>query len=114
MNIRKFYSLDNNIYTVTLKTEDWSENDKQLMQDFGEPQIDLGGSFTTPTFTLPSRLASIMSDSPFIQAFDFRDYADAEDRADRWATTISSRLVSSVTALRGLSDTFTREAIQQV
>ena len=114
MKIRKLYTLDNAVYTVSLATEDWSQGDKDLMTEFGEPQIDLGGSFTTPTFTLPNKLVSILSDSPFVQSFDSRDHADADDRADRWATDVSARLVASVNTLRSNSDSFSREEVQNV
>ena len=103
MKLRKYYILDNDIYTVRMNTEDWSQRDQELMVNFGEPEIDLGGDFldlstSTPTivFTLPHRLVRIMTDSPFSQGFDERDYPTtptAEERANLWADTISDRVV---------------------
>jgi hypothetical protein len=55
-----------------------------------------------------------MSDSPFSQSFDGRDYANAEDRANVWATEIISRITSAMTTLRANDDEFTREEVQNV
>ena len=35
----------NRKYVTTIATSDFSENDKKLMVDFGEPEINLGGAF---------------------------------------------------------------------
>jgi hypothetical protein len=115
MQIRRFYTLNDGVYKVSIKTEKWSELDQQLMAKYGEPEIDLGGSFTgPPAFTLSSNLVKIMSESPFTQSFDSQDYADAEDRADVWATEISARIDAAVTDLRTNTDDFTREEVETV
>jgi hypothetical protein len=119
MKIRTFYRLENDVYSVSIYIQDWSEGDKNLMQEFGEPQIDLGGTFGTGpnTFTLPNRLASILTNSPFTQNFDSRDYPTtptAEDCANTWATTIASRLASAVTTLRANVDDYSRETVETV
>jgi len=115
MKIRKFSMLEGNIYKISLYTEEWSQLDQALMANFGEPQIDLGSSFTgPPAFTLAANLANIMSESPFTQTFDGDDYADAEDRADVWKTEMSARIVTAVTTLRALADEFSGEEVQNV
>lgn len=119
MKIRTFYMLVNDVYSISVYTEDWSEGDRKLMEKFGEPQIDLGGSFGSgPTaYTLPNRLASILSNSPFTQSFDARDYLTtptAEERADIWATEIATRLTSAVTTLRANDDDYSRETVETV
>jgi len=115
MKIRKFYSLADDIYKVTMYTEDWSQGDKNLIAEFGEPQVDLGGDFTgTPTFTLPNRLVNIMTGSPFSQSFDKRDYDDADDRANEWADEVSTRIVDAVALLRANTDAFSHEDVQTV
>ena len=90
MNIRTYRSLHNDVYEITIYTTDWSEGDRLLMSKFGQPRINLGGEFSNITpyvdYTLPDKYALLMSDSPFCQRFDLRDYADAELRATTWKT----------------------------
>ena len=43
MKIRKFFEIEDGVYICIVKTEDWSENDSNLMLRFGEPDIDVGG-----------------------------------------------------------------------
>ena len=114
MKIRKFYVLTDGVYKVTMYTEDWSQGDQDLIAEFGEPQVDLGGSFTHPAFTLPNNLVNIMTGSPFGQGFDSRDFANALTRANTWATTVSARIVSEVNTLRQNTDSFSKEVVQTV
>ena len=117
MKLRQFKILNNDIYTVTLRTEDWSEADKVLMTKFGEPEIDLGGSFTVPTFTLDANLVRILSESPFVESFDSRDDAVAGDalaKANRWATDITTRITSAMGVLRAEADTFSGESVTTI
>lgn len=114
MKLRTFKSLKDDVYKVTIYTEDWSTNDINLMLKFGEPEIDLGGEFEEPDFTLNTNLVRIKTESPFNVSFDARDYEDAEERADLWATTISERITTAVTTLRAQSDTFTSETVENI
>lgn len=117
MKARIFQQLENDVYQVTIVTEDWSELDKQLMVKYGEPEINLGGEFDGPysmSFTLSDNFVRIMSESPFVGRFDSRDYADAEDRALTWKTTVMERLTSAVTTLRDLADTFSKEEVETI
>ncbi len=45
MKIRTFKEMADNRYVVDIETEDWSEGDKELMNDFGEPEINIGGTY---------------------------------------------------------------------
>ena len=115
MKIRTFYTLQNDVFKVKVVTENWSEGDLSLMGLFGEPEVDIGGTFTgPPAYTLPSNLARILSESPFTQSFDSRDYADAEDRANVWGDEIVAKIDAAVVALRALSDDYTREEVETV
>lgn len=49
MKIRKFFEIEDGVYIAILKTEDWSENDSNLILRFGEPEIDVGGKITVYT-----------------------------------------------------------------
>jgi hypothetical protein len=115
MKIRVFSKLQNGIYNVTIATQDWSDGDKQLMLKYAEPTIDLGGEFVSDTpyleFTLSNKLVLVMSESPFTQRFDSRDYADADERATCWKSEIVDRITVAVVEMRELYDTFTREEV---
>jgi hypothetical protein len=114
MKLRKHFKLEGDIYKVTLVTEDWSELDMELMAKYGEPEIDLGGDFTVPTFSLPNDLRSVMSASPFTERFDKDDNADAEDRAGSWETAISARITTAMATLRANTDSFTKEEVETI
>jgi hypothetical protein len=115
MNIRVFKKLDNGVYQISVHTTDWSESDKALMVKYGEPTIDLGGSFVGETpyleYVLSTKLVLIMSESPFTQRFDSRDAIDADDRATLWKTTIVERITYELLNLRAHDDTFTGEEV---
>lgn len=121
MKIRIFSVLELGVFRVTIKTEDWGQGDKTLMEQLGEPQVDMGGNFDGPApdylaFDLPSNLVSILSDSPFQQSFDSRDTSSAvaRARAEIWKTEMATRITAAITALRGLQDDFNDEEVVQV
>lgn len=118
MNLRTFKKLDDGVYQIKIETQDWSENDRLLMTRFSEPEIDLGGDFpginSGGEFTLNTRLVKIMTESPFTQRFDSRDYDDADDRAESWKTEIQTRITDAILNLRALDDTFTGEEVQTI
>ena len=58
--LRVYRSIDNSIWKLTFVNdpEALSENDKKLMRNFGEPEINLGGVFlvgTANAYTLPEK-----------------------------------------------------------
>ena len=121
MKIRVYSAVENGVFKVTITTEDWSEGDRQLMADYGEPQIDLGGTIDGQApdyvvFQLPDDYVNVMSDSPFQQGFDSRDTsaATAQDRAIAWKTTMVGRIEQAVTVMRETADTFTNEEVTVV
>lgn len=121
MKIRTFKKLENDVYRVSVYTEDWSEGDTLLMQKFGEPEIDIGGHFggSPLLFTLDHDLKRIKTDSPFAAAFDSRDYDPAypntaRDYANVWASELADRIVAAVTALRVSVDGFTTEVVEEI
>ena len=116
MKIRSYKKLEDGVYVVSVHTEDWSEAEKSLMAKYGEPSIDIGGTFSVEylEFTLPTQLVRVMSESPFTQRFDSRDNVDAEARALLWQQTVVGRITDTVVSLRLLGDTFTGEEVVTV
>lgn len=45
MKIRTFRFIDNGVYSAKLYSEDWSQFDKSCVHKFGDPEVDLGGTF---------------------------------------------------------------------
>jgi len=45
MKICTFKDIENNVYKVRIETDEFSEADNKAMEDFGEPTIDIGGTF---------------------------------------------------------------------
>ena len=112
MKIRTVKALDNGVYRVAISTEEFSELDNELMVKHGEPEVDIGGSFTgPPAYTLTTNLTGIKSGSPFKEAFDEQDYVDAEDRANVWASEMVTRIQTALTTLRANVDGFSGETV---
>lgn len=131
MKIRVFQQLEDDVYRVIVRTEDWSQLDLELMAKFGEPEIDVGGEFDgvdegstgsgdpidllpDVTFTLDSKLYGIKTGTDFVREFDLRDFADAEDRALLWKGVIINRITSAIETLRAQADDFTKEEVTTV
>jgi len=102
--------IENDVFKVNIRAIEYSELELEKMASFGEPEINLGGTFTGPPgYTLPDSYAKIKTGVPFLAACDVRDYANAEDRAVVWATEIVTRLKSAITSLRAMTDSYTGE-----
>ena len=127
MKIRIFKKLQNGVFDVRIQTEDWSENDKNLMVRYGEPEISLGGTFVpeaSPSdsssreeLEFPTVYARVMTESPFTQKFDARDCGSvsaARSVAQQWASLIEERIAEVVSELRSKNDSFTTEEITEI
>jgi len=105
--------IEGDVFKVDIRATDYSQVELEKMASFGEPEINLGGSFTgPPAFSLADSYAKIKTGVPFLAAFDVRDYADAEDRATVWKTEVIARLKAAITALRATTDGYTGETVE--
>lgn len=117
MKARVFKSIENDVYQVLIQTEEFTEKEQQLMQEFGEPEINIGGTFLDATaneFTLPDSYVKIRSDFPYTQKFDSRDAAFSTNtsvKANAWKDAILDSINDSVTTLLATNDGFTGEEI---
>jgi hypothetical protein len=115
--LRVFQEIDNDIWKLTFVNapEYLSEGDKKLMSQFGEPEIDLGGTFLEDTeneFTLPTKKAKLRSDFPYTSSFDSRDSDFSENtkiKVEGYRDAIVTRFTDAMTDLREIEDTFTGE-----
>ena len=120
--LRTFKSIENDIYVVRFEHDltALSNSDKELMQKFGEPEIDLGGTFLASTaneYTLPTEYVKVRSDFPIRKEFDSRSApfdTNTLTKVNAYKDEIQTRFTSAFTTLRANSDTFTGEEIDNV
>lgn len=114
---RVFQSINNDVWALQFVNDPTylTEGDKKAMRQFGEPEIDLGGTFLTSTeneFTLPTKKAKVRADFPYTQYFDSRDSdfeTDTQTKVEAYRDEIMDRITDAFTTLRALADTFTGE-----
>ena len=95
-------------YTVKFSLKEITANDQALMDKYGPPTVDFGGSFTgPPAFTLPNNVRNLETGLPVMQVFDGVADAQAESKANVWESEVQTKITTELTTLRGNSDTFT-------
>lgn len=121
MKIRTYKYIADQKFFVEIKTEEFSENDLQLMQQFGEPEVNVGGLYgdtvgPTSTWTAPNRFLRVRSGfQPYKAFFDSRTYGNqADDRANALISKIIERIQTAMTDLRAQQDSFTSETVTNV
>ena len=111
MKVRTYKTLTSNVYKVELRTEA-TEVEQNLIDLFGEPEVNVGGSFTgPPAFTLPDALRKIVKGFPYSQQIDADGDAQAKDKMVVWADEVSTRIGTAVTTLRAQNDDFSKEEV---
>lgn len=107
-------TLTNGVFKVKLSVEEVSSADQALMDKFGEPTVDFGGSFdpggSFPAFTLPAKIRKIKSQMPQEVSFDSDDdtvAGEAKARANVWTTDVTTRIQAALDTLQTNSDDFT-------
>lgn len=84
MKKRVFREMDNAVYRIVVDTEDWSQGDVKLMEEFGEPEINVGGEIEYTfngeirTIELGDEYVRVMHGFPYSRGFDSRDCDDPE------------------------------------
>ena len=107
-------SIENSVWKLTFTNDSnsLSETDRRLMAEFGEPTIDIGGTFLTGgnAFTLPDQHIRIKSEFPFTQEFDSTVApfnTNTQTKVLGYRDAIVAAFTAALTALRANSDTFT-------
>ena len=110
MKIRVFENMDDSVFRVVVNTEGFSQNDIKLMCQFGEPEIDCGGTVTytydetEKTKEFGSNLVRVVHGFPFAFGFDSRDYDGCSDEAiavgSKWVSDLKDQISRVMVALR--------------
>ena len=123
MKIRIFRDMDNAVYRILVSTEDWSQGDIELMERFGEPEVDVGGEIQyvheseTKSKTFGSEFIRVLHGFPYCRGFDSRDYGSYEESVAvgiAWKEKVIQRLQTVVTELRKKGATLPTEEVIEV
>lgn len=108
--------LTSGVYTTKFSIQDVSGSDTELIEAFGEPQIQVGGTITGPSDvkTLPAAFRGLPSGFPVMESFDEDDFVDAEGLANAYVTEILTRITTELGILRAKSDSFTGETVTTI
>lgn len=120
--LRTFKEIQNSVYVLQFvhDIEALSNSDKELMQKFGEPEINLGGTFLESTaneYILPDEYVKIRSGFPVRKEFDSRSSpfdTNTLIKVNAYKDEIQLRFSTAFTDLRANTDTFTSEEIDNV
>ena len=114
--LRVYQTIENDVWKLTFVNDpdQLSDTDKSLMRRFGEPEIQMGGTFLSggDQFTLPTVTARIRSDFPYIQTFDATQppfNTDTQVKVEGYRDAIVTEFTTALTTLRAMTDTFTGE-----
>lgn len=111
--------VEDTLYVYQFDLEDISQADALLIDKYGEPNINLGGSFTTDsvTWTLPDEYIKLPSGFPVVKKMDASVAPFSTNTANRLATyrtTLTTRVTAAFTTLRANSDTFTSQFLTNI
>lgn len=87
MKKRVFSEMDNMVYRVVVDTEDWSQGDIELMDQFGEPEVNVGGSVKymfrgeQREMDIGDQYVRLLHGFPYARGFDARDYIGPVDES---------------------------------
>lgn len=123
MKKRVFLEMDDAVFRVTVDTEDWSEGDLDLMHQYGEPEVNVGGDVTylyngeQRTKALGDIYVRVLHGFPYAMGFDSRDYGSTGEATNvgvAWKEQVLSRIDSAVTALRANNAQFPTEEVSEI
>lgn len=115
--LRVYQTIENDVWKLNFVNDptQLSEGDKKAMKNYGEPEIEVGGTFLEDTgneFTLPLKKLRVRSDFPYVADFDSRDEifeTSTQTKVLAYRDEIVDRFTTAFTTLRAISDTFTGE-----
>ena len=121
-NLRIYKSIENEVYQVQFVQDKpaLSEADKALIEKFGEPTINIGGTFLASTenaYTLPDTYIRIVSDLPYMQELDSKaaPFNTATlTKVNQFVTDSITKFTDAFTTLRANSDTWSGEQLNTI
>ena len=139
MKTRVFMEMDDAVYRIVIDTEDWSQGDIELMDQFGEPEINVGGSVDymldgeVKVKEFGDEFVRVLHGFPYSRGFDSRDYGELgsgtssdpstafEDRVaeavavgNAWKDQVLRRLNNAVTDLRSNHAPLPTEEVSEI
>lgn len=111
--------VEDTLYVYQFDLEEISPADASLIDKFGEPNINVGGSFTTDSvaWTLPDEYVKLPSGFPVVKKVDASVAPFSTNTANRLATyrtTITARVAAAFDTLRDNTDTFTNQYLTNI
>ena len=125
MKIRTFENMCDSVFRVVVNTEDFSQDDLRLMCQFGEPEINFGGTVTyefedvSKTKEIGDQYVRVFHGFPLAFGFDSRDFeggsideAIAVGRA--WKTGVIEKITHAIGDLRSKAKVLPTEEVTNV
>jgi hypothetical protein len=120
--LRVYQTIENDVYQLRFENDPkaLSLQDVELMEKFGEPEINIGGTFLPSTgnqFILPDKYIRVRSEFPFVREFDSRQApfdTNTVTKVIGYRDEIKTRFTTAFTDLRANGDTFTGEQLYNI
>ena len=114
MKITITKSLLDNKYITEFKTE-FPDQEIDLIEKFGDPLINVGGSITgPPAFVLSDEHRKLKGGFPYTLSMDADGDTQAKDKMLAWIEEIRARMLTAITTLRGQVDDFSGEIVETI
>lgn len=129
MKKRIYQGFDNSVFQVVVRTEDWSQGDLELMVQYGEPEVDIGGDIQylfdgeTKTATFGSEFLRVLHGFPHVRGFDARDYPNETETKSleeakavgiAWKDAVLGRIDTAITSLRAKNVACPTEEVSEI
>lgn len=119
--LRTYKSIVADDYTVTFVNDPdaLGQSDILLMQKFGEPEINVGGTFLSggDQFVLPDQFVKIRSGFPYTTTFDATQppfNTNTLTKVNGYITAITTSFTTAFSTLRANSDAFSGESVTNI
>jgi hypothetical protein len=134
MKKRVFQRMVDSVFEVMIFTEDWSQDDIRLMVQYGEPEVDMGGTVAywydpdgsddgessddvRKTVSFGSEYIRILHGMPYVRRFDSRDFGsvrDAKAAGSAWKDMVLNAIDNAVLTLRAKGVSFPTEEVSEI
>lgn len=123
MKKRVFLNMDNAVFRVIIETEDWSEGDLDLMAQYGEPEVNVGGEVLyyyeeePKTKNFGEEYMRVLHGFPYSRGFDSRDYESVEEArlvGNAWKDMVLERINAAVRMLRENNEQLPTEEVSEI